>query len=96
MANYTHPTRVTSTLHAEFSLNFALCLSLFFLHLFISSPGGRTLYISPVVAVVTALIYSLLDGLALIQASPGVLFCALRMLREIKKSSVRDEKLPPL
>jgi len=68
----------------------------FFLHLSISSPGGRTLYIPPMVAVIAALIYSLLDGLALIQASPGVLFCALRMLLEIKKSSVRDEKLPSL
>lgn len=41
MANYTHPTRVTSTLHAEFSLNFALCLFFF-----------GTLYYIPPLAVV--------------------------------------------
>jgi hypothetical protein len=50
MANYTHPTRVTSTLHAEFSLNFALCL--FFCTSL--SPLLGALYIPPV-AVVAAL-----------------------------------------
>ena len=44
MANYTHPTRVTSTLHAEFSLNFVLCLSLFFCTSLSPLPAGA-LYI---------------------------------------------------